>query len=1196
MEGEVPAGEVKVLRVPFDTRAALLAWLERHGIGHVARLNLEALAPYVEPALRAPLKALGGRRRLIDLASLDALSRSHEWLPSHLRERLPPLSWRFLEDEREGAERARASAPERLRAPEDPKALGVHAALCELRSRLPGSVAPRPEPALREGALRVDAALPGFRYEDARPFEPLPFSSGRFIKPEVKLTLTPGAPRAECSCDAGACVHVLAAIDAALLWLQQPASEAFLAGLEELSRPSWERTLWALDRALEQGSPSLRAGVELSFRVRVVDDAGAEVAPWVQRLGKRGQRGAAARLTRRRLLIEYGAVLSPEDARIASLLPENDGFASRALLEALAGHPRAVLATDPERVLQIDRAVVGLVAEERQGAVRVSAGVDGTALPSGLADRVRRARPDEPLFLWDGQRLTLLDVKSELKTLLGVLAREGGYFPPESHAALLRSLAKWAGHLPVAMPRSVMGESVPPLLSPVLRLEAQVDGSVEVELRVRPLADSASFVPGQGVRDVHVRRGEKAVHAVRDLRAEEAAFKELAADLPLFEAEVLDGFFRYRLPTAQGALGLLEACSQRDPAPELEWVGAPLRAAGKRGPRALRVVVERRHEWFGVLGGLNVEGERVELARLLDAARRNERYVQIADRSYVELSEELLRRLDALAAHARPSRQGVEVGPSGAEALRALEADGAAFEADAAFRQLVGRIAAAGALAPAAPVALRAELRPYQLEGFRWLSRLAAWGAGGILADDMGLGKTVQTLALLLARADEGPALVVAPTSVAFNWADEARRFAPSLRLALYADAADRDQALSGLGPGDVLVVSYGLLARDAGRLAARRFATVVFDEAQHLKNATTRRFRAARGLDGGFRVALSGTPIENHLGELWALFAVSFPALLGGWQAFRRRYAAPIEKQDDPDAAAALARVIGPFLLRRTKAQVEAELPARTEVRVPVVLSSAEWQLYEDARLAALSDLETRKSKMREQERRVEVLAALTRLRLLASHPRLYDERCELASAKLSRLLGLVDELRAEGQRALVFSQFTSHLALVREALEARGVAYVYLDGRTPAGERGELVRAFQEGDAPLFLISLKAGGFGLNLTAATNVVHLDPWWNPAVEDQASDRVHRLGQLRPVTVYRLVAMGTIEEQMLSLHATKRSLVARVLDGKDEATKLSTDDLLGLLSRAPPPAAPAALLRPPRRPLSARPREKGGSP
>jgi len=541
----------------------------------------------------------------------------------------------------------------------------------------------------------------------------------------------------------------------------------------------------------------------------------------------------------------------------------------------------------------------------------------------------------------------------------------------------------------------------------------------------------------------------------------------------------------------------------------------------------------------------------------------------VESQSYVEISELLRQHLERLSDHTYASRHGLEVGPSAVEAVSALGAAGATVEADQHWHELVGRIVDSKDLRPRVPATLKATLRDYQREGFAWLTRLAAWGAGGILADDMGLGKTVQALAVLLDRSRLGPQLVLAPTSVAFNWVDEAKRFAPSLRVTLFADALDRGGTLERLGRKDVLVLSYGLLTRDLERLAQVRFATIVFDEAQTLKNASTRRAKAARALQGDFKLALSGTPLENHLGELWSLFGVVFPSLLGSWEAFRTRFASPIEKQHDPTAAPALARVLQPFLLRRTKAQVAAELPPRTEIRVPVVLSPAEWQLYEDARLAALSDLETRRSKMKEQERRLEVLAAITRLRLVASHPRLYDPSSQLQSAKLERLMELVRELSAEGHRALVFSQFTSHLALVREVLDQEKIAYQYLDGSTPQGARKETVRAFQEGDAPLFLISLKAGGFGLNLTAATSVIHLDPWWNPAVEDQASDRAHRIGQHRPVTVYRLVARGTIEEQMLSLHEHKRSLVAGVLDGKDQAGRLSTPELLRLLSQPP---------------------------
>ena len=345
-----------------------------------------------------------------------------------------------------------------------------------------------------------------------------------------------------------------------------------------------------------------------------------------------------------------------------------------------------------------------------------------------------------------------------------------------------------------------------------------------------------------------------------------------------------------------------------------------------------------------------------------------------------------------------------------------------------------------------------------------------------------------------------------------------------------------------------------------------------MLDEAQAVKNAQTHRARAARSLRAEFRVALSGTPLENHLGELWSLFATVFPGLLGSWDQFRDRFASPIERGQDPEARAALARVIRPFLLRRTKQEVARELPARTEIVVPIALSEQERALYEDARLAAVAELADMKG-LRDEQRRFQVLAALTRLRLLASHPRLHDRSSPVASSKLRRLIELIAELRAEGHRALVFSQFTSHLALVREALTEAGIPALYLDGATPAAQRRRTVQAFQAGEADAFLISLKAGGTGLNLTAADYVFHLDPWWNPAVEDQATDRAHRIGQDRPVTVYRLIARGTIEDKILALHADKRALIAGVLEGTSAAARLTTRDLLALISSGPDPRA-----------------------
>ena len=366
------------------------------------------------------------------------------------------------------------------------------------------------------------------------------------------------------------------------------------------------------------------------------------------------------------------------------------------------------------------------------------------------------------------------------------------------------------------------------------------------------------------------------------------------------------------------------------------------------------------------------------------------------------------------------------------------------------------------------------------------------------------------------------------------------------------------------LGPGDVLITSYDVLARDAEALATVRFATAIFDEAHMLKNARTRRSESARAIDADARVALTGTPIENHLGDLFGIFDVISPGLLGSWAHFRDRYATPIERHGDAARRTALRELVLPYVLRRTKADVAIELPERIEVEHAVDLSAEESLVYEAARREAITDLTHPDGTL--TQRRFAVLAAITRLRQLACHPRLVDPSSPIASSKLGAFVEMAHDLVREGHRTLVFSQFVRHLDLVREALDTAGYESLRLDGSTPAKDRSRLVETFQKGETPFFLISLKAGGTGLNLTAADYVVHLDPWWNPAVEDQASDRAHRLGQTQPVTIVRLVTNDTIERAVLRLHAEKRSLADALLAESSKIGRTELDDLVALIT------------------------------
>ncbi|HVG23188.1 MAG TPA: SNF2-related protein [Thermoanaerobaculia bacterium] len=496
---------------------------------------------------------------------------------------------------------------------------------------------------------------------------------------------------------------------------------------------------------------------------------------------------------------------------------------------------------------------------------------------------------------------------------------------------------------------------------------------------------------------------------------------------------------------------------------------------------------------------------------------------------------------------------------------------------DVAFDDLRTRLAGASPEPRMEPPTLTATLRPYQRAGLGWLEFLRTTGVGGCLADDMGLGKTVQTLALLenvrrenveraSARSEteraeaRSTSLVVAPRSLLFNWAAEARKFAPRLRV-LEHHGTDRDRNV--FDDFDLVLTTYATMRLDVTRLAATKFEYVILDEAQAIKNASSQVAKASRLLRGKHRLALSGTPIENHLGELWSLFEFLNPGLLGSVRSFNRTFAA---KNAPPERREALARALRPLILRRTKEQVAPELPERTEQTLYCELEGKQKQQYEELRDHYRDLLLGRVAKSGIEKSRMQILEALLRLRQAACHPALIDAETEVPSAKSELLLEELRDVIASGHRALVFSQFTSFLDIVRRSLDAEHVHYLYLDGRTR--DRQSLVEEFQRADGPpLFLISLKAGGLGLNLTNADYIFLLDPWWNPAVEAQAIDRAHRIGRTNPVVAYRLIARDTVEEKILELQARKRELAESIISEDNSVLrKLEVEDLELLLS------------------------------
>jgi superfamily II DNA or RNA helicase len=516
-----------------------------------------------------------------------------------------------------------------------------------------------------------------------------------------------------------------------------------------------------------------------------------------------------------------------------------------------------------------------------------------------------------------------------------------------------------------------------------------------------------------------------------------------------------------------------------------------------------------------------------------------------------------LPRLQAMALSESLQQQGVAV-------EGALAADVA--ETLAALRE-----AATSLSAVAPPAAFHGELRRYQLEGLRWLQTLRKCRLGGVLADDMGLGKTVQIIAHLLVEKEAGrlvrPALIVAPTSLVFNWLDEIGRFAPSLQCVNYTGSR-RSALLGQLALAQVIVTSYTLLAIDLDALKDFDYSMLVMDEAQWIKNPLTQAARAVRKLRAAHRLVVTGTPLENHLGELWAHFDAVLPGYLGDYRSFNRNFRQPIEQHEDDVQRAMLRRRIAPFLLRRDKASVAPELPPKTETVLRISMGEPQRRLYESLRLAQSARVREALAQYNHEQSRIIVLSALLRLRQVCCDPRLLDELTDPpGSAKLDALLELVQSLREDNRQILVFSQFTSMLALIGTTLDEARLEYAVLTGDT--GDRSVPVRRFQSGAVPILLASLKAGGVGLNLTAADAVIHYEPWWNPAVETQAIDRAHRIGREQPVFVYKLLCEDTIEEKVEAMKSQKSELADALLKGAaTPLARLDADDLYKLFDAA----------------------------
>ena len=694
------------------------------------------------------------------------------------------------------------------------------------------------------------------------------------------------------------------------------------------------------------------------------------------------------------------------------------------------------------------------------------------------------------------------------------------------------------------------------------------DDGLRMQLFVRPfLGRGGYYIPGEGQKRIIKKFEDKTYQTERNLIKEKENvyfILEACSQLSL-DDNTSEPFYFHDI---EQSLQLMSDLQEIKDTIIIEWPeGEKFKLSSKASFVNLRLSLKSQNEWFSLSGSLEIDNKKViAFEELLEKIENSEsRFIELDNNQFISLSKKLYTKLNEISAITFKKENVVQFKLPAALSISNIIDEVKKIKTDKEWKKIAERIKNAENVEIVLPSTLKADFREYQLDGYKWMMQLSQMGFGACLADDMGLGKTVQALAIILQRATLGPSLVIAPASVVHNWKKEIRRFTPTLNSVELLNE-NRKNIINNLKSFDILITTYGLLGRESELLADKDWATIVLDEGQFIKNMSSKRSKSAMKLKGAFKIITTGTPIENHPLEMWNLFNFINPGLFGNAEFFNKRFTIPIVKDNNKEAKNKLRKIITPFILRRKKRDVLEELPAKTEITLYAEPDKDEVAFYEALRRQSIKSIEDNNDgNGHVGQNHLKVLAELTKLRLASCHPSLIGPNVKLAGAKVNLFLEIIDELVENKHKVLIFSQFVKFLKIIEKEIQKKGIQYQYLDGSTPLKKRERSINDFQSGKGDAFLISLKAGGLGLNLTAANYVIHLDPWWNPAVEDQASDRAHRIGQKQPVTIYRIVTKGTIEEKVLSLHKKKRELADALLEGSEISGKLSYEQLIDLI-------------------------------
>lgn len=945
------------------------------------------------------------------------------------------------------------------------------------------------------------------------------------------------------------------------LQLKQQVGLPTIASFEQ-RKEKWQMKLDLLkDIGIKLSNKTVSAEERL---VWLIDFKKEEIQPKVQKITKSGAWTAGRNASLANLKKGMVPCASKQDMSVTKAFYEHYWGGSmsvdyRRALPLLVGHPLLFQLSAAKVPIELVKKEVELIAEQKGKHYKLYFSHPIDPDDEDDADEIIV----EKLSANKYQLVTAAEGMKEIFKLIGAEIK----IPVEAKQQLLDAITPLLGNVPVRS--SMIGEETGleklDANSSVFAHMLPIGNGIKVELLVQPLIAGPFFQPAQGNKKVLGEQNRKSVFCERDFKTEKEKLNTVLNRCEKL-SETVDDESIAIFENPADCLSVLSELRKAADLVTVQWPkGEKLKIKSTLRMQNVQMSIKKENNWFDVSAQIKVdENEVLDLKKLLKLLeKRQGNFIEVGEGMYLELEKQLVKQLEFIDTFADTGAKKIKMHPLAMLGASEMFLDIDNLVSDDEWKAFLEKIEASKNKKYQLPKNLDAELRPYQTEGYRWLRKLADWGVGACLADDMGLGKTVQCIALMLSRLKDGPALIVAPSSVCRNWVSEILKFGPSLRPLIFHES-ERENTIKQASAYDVVITSYGLMQSEAELFASRTWNTIVLDEAHAIKNTATKRSKAAMELDAGFKIIATGTPLQNNMGELWNLFQFINPGLLGSQKSFLENVSGPIERNNDERLRKQLKQLIQPFILRRTKNQVLDELPEKTEITLAVELTTDEQVFYEAMREKAVEDLANLDSS-NPGEKQMRVLAEITKLRMACCHPSLVMPETKLAGAKLAQFEEIVSNLLDNNHKALVFSQFVKHLDILRKSLDKKGISYEYLDGSTSLKEREKRIKNFQAGNADLFLISLKAGGVGLNLTAADYVIHMDPWWNPAIEDQASDRAHRIGQTRPVTIYRLVAKGTIEERIVQLHKNKRDLADSLLEGAEASTKITADDLIALL-------------------------------